>query len=95
MIILIVFSLCGEFVVNAQLAIKQLNWKLTQLNNKSEKKFTDYEEAFTVLGRRLFAMEEVLDDAVKQIKGQSEIIRKMAHAQLLCGTGLRNTFFFI
>jgi len=36
----------------------------------------------------MFAAEEVLHDAVKQIKEQKEIIRKMAHAQLMCGNEL-------
>ena len=72
-------------VARAQLTVKQLSWKLTQLTTKSERKFGEYEEALSLLGKRVFAMEEVLQDARKTIENQDNQIKQMAHAQLICG----------
>jgi len=49
MIKVLFFIFFGE--IFGQVAMKQLNWKLTQLTNKSEKKFKDYEEALLLIGK--------------------------------------------
>ena len=65
--------------------LKGVQVKLLALQSKADKKFKDYEVAFSLLGKRLFAAEENLSKALKTIDEQQVKIDKLIHAQLLCG----------
>jgi hypothetical protein len=83
MILILYLFIALEFC-SAQ-TLKGLQVKLLALQSKADKKFKDYEVAFSLLGKRLFAAEENLSKALETIEKQQEKVDKLIHAQLLCG----------
>ena len=81
---ILLFHLVIALNCSAQ-TLKGVQVKLLALQSKAEKKFKDYEVAFSLLGKRLFAAEENLAKSLKTIDEQQEKIDKLIHAQLLCG----------
>lgn len=82
--ILILYLLIALEFCSAQ-TLKGVQVKLLALQSKADKKFKDYEVAFSLLGKRLFAAEENLSKALETIDKQQEKVDKLIHAQLLCG----------
>ena len=79
-------------LIAAQLSNWQLQQKYRELKSsldplkvKANRRFNAYDYTLEQIGKRLFALEENLAEALHRNENQDATIKELIHAQLLCG----------
>ena len=64
---------------------RELKTDLDPLKSRVSSRFNAYDYTIEQIGKRLFALEENLTQALHKIENQDATIKELIHAQLLCG----------